>query len=204
MDRRNILRIAFFALAGSLVAPDWSLSQTQSATPSEADRITEALTPRRTRGLAVAPADTKSIEAVDRLKGVRKTRGLSHREQDELHVATQAMPQTDLEIFFAFNSAVVDPKSIATLAALGEALNRDALKGSTIVLGGHTDRKGTPDYNQLLSDRRAQAVAQYLAQNHKVDPARILATGYGFRKLKLPDQPFADANRRVQIVNATK
>ena len=114
------------------------------------------------------------------------------------------MPQLDLEIYFDFNSADVDAKSLPTLNALGEALSRDALRNSTIVIGGHTDRKGTPEYNQSLSDRRAQAVARYLAQTHKIDSGRILATGYGFRKLKLPTQPFAESNRRVQIVNASK
>lgn len=174
------------------------------ASPSEADRITEALQPRRTRGVGGAQIDPKATEAVNRLKEVRQTRGLSCREQDELDSATQSMPQLDLEIYFDFNSADVDANSLPTLNALGEALSRDVLKNSTIVIGGHTDRKGTPEYNQPLSDRRAQAVARYLAETYKINSGRILATGYGFRKLKLPSQPFAESNRRVQIINASK
>lgn len=204
MLRRSIFLLVAALLTCSFAPSQLSRSHAQSATTSEADRIEEALKPRRTRGLGAPTADPKSIEAVDRLMGARKTRGLSHREQDELHEATKAMPQLDLEVYFAFNSVEIDAKSLPSLNALGEALNRDALKNSTIVIGGHTDRKGTPEYNQTLSDRRAQAVVRYLAEHHKIDPGRILATGYGFRKLKMPDQPFADANRRVQIVNAAR
>jgi outer membrane protein OmpA-like peptidoglycan-associated protein len=201
MFRRNF----FLIVAASLLAAvPLSHAAAQSTVVSEVDRITEALMPRRVRGVTAGQVDTKSIQVVDRLKEVRRTRGLSMREQDELHTATQSMPQLDLEVFFAFNSAEIAATSISTLNTLGEALNRDAFKASTFVIGGHTDRKGTPDYNQSLSDRRAQAVAQYLAEKHKIDPARILASGFGFRKLKVPAQPFADANRRVQIANVTR
>jgi outer membrane protein OmpA-like peptidoglycan-associated protein len=203
MLRRSFLRLGSASLASVFVPLQWTRAHSQLATTSEADRIAEALRPRRRRGVVAMPSAPGSIDALDRLKDVRKTRGLSHREQDELHLVTQAMPQLDLEIYFSFNSAEIEPKALPTLSALGEALNRDALKNSTIVIGGHTDRKGTPDINQLLSDRRAQAIARHLSVNYKIVPGRILATGFGFRKLKLPDQPYADANRRVQIVNAT-
>jgi outer membrane protein OmpA-like peptidoglycan-associated protein len=205
MYRRSFLllvSLTFATLVGPFISP--TSVRAQTAASAEADRIEKALTPRRTRGIGVPTVDTKAHDVVDRLMVVRRTRGLSHREQDELHVATEAMPQTDLEIYFSFASAEIDPKSLTTLNGLGELLNRDAFKNNKVVIGGHTDRKGTPDYNQSLSDRRAQAVASFLTANHKVDPARILASGYGFRKLKLPNQPFADANRRVQVVNAAK
>jgi outer membrane protein OmpA-like peptidoglycan-associated protein len=175
----------------------------QTAAKPDAAAITQMLTPRRTRGLGVPVADPKSLEVINRLQAVKRTRGLSLRETDELHDATKAMPQTDLEIFFAFNSAQIDPQSIPLLNALGEALKGDALKSSTIVVGGHTDAKGTAAYNQALSDRRAQAIVDYLSTTHQIAPTRVLATGFGTRKLKVPNDPFAAENRRVQIVNAS-
>ncbi len=202
MFRRSFLLMGSATLV-ALLTPRASVFA-QSSAQTEADRIVEALTPRRRRGGGPAIADQKSLDVVERLKDVRKKRGLSHREQDELHVATQTMPQLDLEITFAFNSAEIDAKALPTLNSLGEALNRDDLKANSIVIGGHTDRKGGADFNQSLSDRRAQAVARYLTETHKIEAGRVLASGYGFRKLKLPSQPFADANRRVQIVNAAK
>jgi OmpA-OmpF porin, OOP family len=44
---------------------------------------------------------------------------------------------------------------------------------------GHTDNKGKPDYNQSLSQRRAEAVAKALATRHGADAKRIVARGLG-------------------------
>ena len=71
----------------------------------------------------------------------------------------------------------------------------------TIVdVAGHTDNVGGADYNQRLSQSRADAVASYLRGNG-VHPARLVAIGYGYR------YPVADndseggrqLNRRVEI-----
>jgi outer membrane protein OmpA-like peptidoglycan-associated protein len=201
MSHRMFLALMPLAVAILLLLPNWTRAVAQSPAVSEADRIAKELTPPKSRSVLGTIVDPKIVEVVERMKTVRKTRGLSHREQDELLAATEAMPQLDLEIYFAFNSSDIDPKSIPTLNALGEALSREAFKSSTIIVGGHTDKKGKVGINQQLSDRRAQSVARYLADTYKIPQERILASGFGFRKLKFPDQPFADGNRRVQIAN---
>jgi OOP family OmpA-OmpF porin len=69
-----------------------------------------------------------------------------------------------------------------------------------IEIGGHTDAKGSDEYNQKLSERRAQSVVQYLV-GHNVDPGRLTSAGYG------ESQPVADnetdegrtLNRRVEL-----
>ena len=66
---------------------------------------------------------------------------------------------------------------------------------------GHTDTTGGEAYNQALSERRAQAVAAYLAQRN-VDPARMATRGYGeTAPLYNPDDTEMKkaANRRVEI-----
>ncbi len=66
---------------------------------------------------------------------------------------------------------------------------------------GHTDTTGSEAYNQALSERRAQAVAAYLAQRN-VDPARMATRGYGeTAPLYNPDDTEMKkaANRRVEI-----
>lgn len=66
---------------------------------------------------------------------------------------------------------------------------------------GHTDTTGSDAYNQALSERRAQAVAAYLAQRN-VDPARMATRGYGeSAPLYNPDDTEMKkaANRRVEI-----
>ena len=69
------------------------------------------------------------------------------------------------------------------------------------MLSGHTDAKGSDDYNQKLSERRAEAVKKYLVEKLKLSPDNLTTAGYGRRDLKNKDNPFAAENRRVQIVN---
>ena len=69
------------------------------------------------------------------------------------------------------------------------------------MLGGHTDAKGTDDYNQKLSERRAETVKRFLIDNYKVSPDLLVTSGYGKAGLKNSADPFAAENRRVEIVN---
>jgi OOP family OmpA-OmpF porin len=69
-----------------------------------------------------------------------------------------------------------------------------------IEIAGHTDSQGGDDYNQGLSERRAQAVLDYFV-SHGVNPGNITVRGYG------ESEPVADnstregraANRRVEL-----
>lgn len=101
-------------------------------------------------------------------------------------------------INFASNSATIDPSSRTVLNALASvALRCDRY---SIEVAGHTDNQGQREPNMQLSQRRADAVANYLAAQG-VDRARLTARGYG------PDRPRLDnataagqaANRRIEF-----
>jgi len=47
-----------------------------------------------------------------------------------------------------------------------------------VELGSHTDSRGSKQYNQELSQKRADAVVEYLV-NKGIDPERLIAKGYG-------------------------
>jgi len=113
-------------------------------------------------------------------------------------------PSIDLEIYFDYKSAEVTPKAVAVLDTLGRALSDARLADDSFLIAGHTDAKGGAAYNLELSQRRAQAVRQFLIANFKVDAQRLVAKGYGLQRLKTPNDPLAAANRRVQIVNLSK
>jgi outer membrane protein OmpA-like peptidoglycan-associated protein len=141
-------------------------------------------------------------QTIERLKTVRLKRGgLTVKERDELYEAARPLPQIALEINFAFDSADLLPDAIPHLDALGQALSRSNLQANNIVISGHTDRKATADYNQKLSERRADAVADYLVKKFSLDRSNLAPAGYGFEKLKNSADPFAAENRRVEIVN---
>ena len=106
------------------------------------------------------------------------------------------MPQ---DILFALDSAAVRSDLRRDLGVV--AGNLQAYPNSTISIEGHTDNTGTANYNRILSQRRANAVADILV-NNGVPPARLYAVGRG------EDEPVASnlsatgraQNRRVEIV----
>jgi outer membrane protein OmpA-like peptidoglycan-associated protein len=166
----------------------------------EVNRIARALTPRVRRGGEVDHSAEQ--QTVERLKNVRLKRGgLNLQERAELYEATRPLPQIALEINFAFDSADLLPDTIPRLDALGQVLSRPNLQSNNMVISGHTDRKGTAEYNLMLSERRAASVVDYLVNKFPLDRANLTAVGYGFDKLKNTADPFSGENRRVEIVN---
>ncbi len=102
------------------------------------------------------------------------------------------------DFWFDVNSATLKPGAYTELQRVSGVLNQ--YPQTTIQIAGHTDSTGSDDYNQQLSERRAEAVKTALA-GFNVDPARMNTIGYG------ESQPIADnnteagrqMNRRVQI-----
>ena len=175
---------------------------------SEGD-ILRALAPEKkplTRGLSVGPqqVDQAAVAAegqfVQKIRG-RSTRSLSFSEREEIAAIVKDKPKIDLEINFDYNSADISTKSLESVQALGRALSSSELKGSTFVVAGHTDAAGGEGYNQDLSERRADAIKRYLVDKYGINGTDLVTVGYGKSKLKDPNQPMAEANRRVQVVN---
>ena len=173
------------------------------------DQIVRALTPGKkaplTRGLSVGPQTSPGLNSdqskfVQNVRG-RATRSLSSAEREEIATMVKDKPKIDLEINFDYNSADVSAKSLSSVQALGRALTNPELKGSTFVVAGHTDAAGGEEYNQGLSERRADAIKRYLVDKYGIAGSDLVTVGYGKSKLKDPGQPMAEANRRVQVVN---
>ncbi len=107
--------------------------------------------------------------------------------------------QTTLRnIFFEFDSYKLKPESITELEQLRSFLLRNPkLK---VEVGGHTDSKGTEQYNQHLSTQRARVVYQYLV-DHGIDKSRLSYKGYGEIQPVQTNKTDAGraANRRTEI-----
>jgi outer membrane protein OmpA-like peptidoglycan-associated protein len=199
-----ILSVATLGAALSL-GTGTALAQTKNVSE---DQILRALAPEKkplTRGLSTGPqVDQTAVAAqgafVKKIRG-RSTRSLSSTEREEIADFVKDKPKIDLEINFEYNSAQISAKSLASIEALGRALSSSDLKGSTFVVAGHTDAAGGEGYNQDLSERRADAIKRYLVDKYGIDATDLVTVGYGKTKLKDPNQPMAEANRRVQVVN---
>ena len=174
------------------------------------EQIIRALVPEKkplTRGLSVGPQQqvdpaTAAAESklVQKVRG-RSTRSLSVSEREEIAAVVKDKPKIDLEINFDYNSADISAKSLPSVQALGRALTNADLKGSTFVVAGHTDAAGGEAYNQDLSERRADSIKRYLVDKCGITGTDLVTVGYGKSKLKDPNQPMSEVNRRVQVVN---
>lgn len=79
-------------------------------------------------------------------------------------------------IFYDFDSASLRPESEVELEKLVDLMNE--FPEVLVELSAHTDRKGSDEYNEDLSRRRAESVVAYLV-NRGIDKGRLSATGYG-------------------------
>ena len=101
-------------------------------------------------------------------------------------------------VTFATGSATISPGFRAILDDVAASLTQ--YPNSLVDVYGHTDTVGSTSSNQALSERRAQAVSNYLT-SRGVNSARIRWMGFGETQLKVPtaDGVNEPLNRRVEI-----
>lgn len=151
-------------------------------------------------GLAVSAVIAGS-DLVTR-KSIVEQLSVSRSEDKGISLVAAEAPRVSFRnIQFAFNSADLAPEAAMQLTELGAALNAAELQAFVFEIVGHTDARGDREYNRALSERRARAVARFLATAGGVDPSRLKVTGRGDLELSLPDRPYAAENRRVEIRN---
>jgi outer membrane protein OmpA-like peptidoglycan-associated protein len=172
-----------------------------------ADQISKALQSKpATRGLSAGgqqvdtAAQAKEATFINSLRN-RSTRSLSLGEREEVAQLAATKPKIDLEIRFDYNSADIAKTSVQAVQELGKALSDPSLKGSTFVVAGHTDAQGTEQYNQGLSERRADTIKKYLTEKYGINGSDLVTVGYGESKPKDAAAPMDPTNRRVQVVN---
>jgi outer membrane protein OmpA-like peptidoglycan-associated protein len=181
-------------------------SQPAAAEEMTAEQLIEALTPPpSTRGLTpseqpqASEADSAFIDTVQ--TRARSLTPLSPEERDRV-AALDSRPKASVHVYFDFNSAAITPKAESQLNdIIGKALGASQFGRTVFVLGGHTDAVGGDEYNQKLSERRANAVKSYLMAKFKLPAENLATAGFGKRDLMDPSHPNAPENRRVQIVN---
>ena len=109
-----------------------------------------------------------------------------------------------LALYFGFDEDEINPRTQRQLQIVAAILKADQAKKLT--LSGHTDSKGTDDYNNQLSMRRAEVVKQFLL-DAGVETAQIVTVGKGSSQPRRPNvtETGADdpdgrrANRRTEI-----
>jgi outer membrane protein OmpA-like peptidoglycan-associated protein len=144
--------------------------------------------------LAQEPSTEDVVKALVPTKKLRGPRGLSIEGEDK-------PPSIDLYIAFEFDSDKLKTEVLLTLRRLGVALKDTRLSSYRFRIAGHTDAKGSAEYNQKLSERRAEAVRNYLVFQYDIEINRIETVGFGKTQLLDPLKPEDGINRRVQVIN---
>lgn len=197
-----MIRQTYLATAVAIVCLAGAMVTAAKAESLSADQIKDGLKVSRTRSLSSSArpmTDAKDLATIKRIAG--KTRSLSAADRQEVAEIASKRPKINLEITFEYNSARLAAQAEPQLNSLGQALTSNELTGAIIMLGGHTDAKGGEEYNQLLSERRAETVKQFLVEKYRIPAANLVTAGYGKKNLKNTADPQAAENRRVEIVN---
>ncbi len=79
-------------------------------------------------------------------------------------------------IYFDFNKATIRPESYPVLDSIAQMLKENP--NIIVEVAGHTDERGSEEYNLKLSQARAEAVVNYLIRKG-IDPSRLIPKGYG-------------------------
>jgi outer membrane protein OmpA-like peptidoglycan-associated protein len=140
-------------------------------------------------GQQAAQAQTLADNAVNRVDTLQNTVA----NLDNYHVVTEAA------VHFGFNK---DNLTKASRDALDQiATGVPNTKGYIITVEGGTDSVGSAEYNYGLSERRADAVIQYLASAHSIPAHKIYLVGLGKDKPVDSNKTRAGraANRRVDV-----
>ncbi len=159
---------------------------------------------------SILSADRAWAEAADAKAEVTRIRRRMQREMDRMQHAMQRIAQTrrdglelvmtldSSEVEFDFNKTELRPRNREVLSRIvGVLLTFDDYG---VQIYGHTDDVGSVEYNQTLSEQRAQVVKDYLVEAG-VDPKVIQTEGFGKTSpiVDGTDDTARQRNRRVEI-----
>lgn len=211
------MRIAHLTLLASTLAlmPAAAMSQQETTNPDDyvcaltgecAEQAQEEAAPAQSGGPRVSATRSFSLAAPSGSTPARTTssrpRQTAAAAPRRPAVATSQPGRVNIRVAFGPGSSVLSAAAQAEVRAFAAALQRPQLASMRFRIEGHTDSSGARATNLNLSQRRAQAVADYLA-SQGVAPTRLEVRGYG------PDRPLpgrgsaARENRRVEAVRIT-
>ena len=163
---------------------------------------------RAQQGIATAQgaADAANQHALAAGQGAERAQGSAqdaYNRVDSLSGVVAGLdtykPLSDVSVTFAFDKAVLTASDKRELD--GIAANLGTTKHYILELTGGTDSTGDAQYNYALSQRRADAVAQYLQSRYNIAPHRFYLVGIGKDKSVASNGSASGRkqNRRVEV-----
>ena len=146
-------------------------------------------------GVAGAAIGYQKDKQIRELREQTQGSGVDVMETDNGQAIMVNLPEG---VTFDVGSATLKPEFRATLDRVADSLKE--YPNSLVDVYGHTDSTGSPQFNQSLSQQRAQTVAGYL-QTQGVAPSRLRSQGFG-ETMPVADNSTLEGrarNRRVEI-----
>ncbi len=196
------------ALAGlTKPAPEtrgFSLARPTAVAPVPAARPTpprgmQRIVTTRVAPPAAAPVRPRRIAARSRAAVVAAAPPASPRFSYAGAPPSVMAPRVDLMLTFDKNSARMTRQAQAEAAVFAQSLLAPELRTMKFTIEGHTDSAGGRAYNLKLSQRRARAVAAFLASKG-VEADRLQVRGMAFDAPRPGQTPDSPDNRRVEAV----
>ncbi|RMD48289.1 MAG: OmpA family protein [Ignavibacteria bacterium] len=104
------------------------------------------------------------------------------------------------KLSFATGSSVISPRYFGLLTKVINAIEK--FPGSKVIVAAYTDGSGKADKNLIISQRRADAVYQYILANSDIGRKRLSSIGYGESKPIASDETAKGSrmNRRIEVI----
>ncbi|AZQ83592.1 peptidoglycan-associated lipoprotein Pal [Colwellia sp. Arc7-635] len=143
-----------------------------------------------------AMAEQKSREAAERVKveAMQRADAIEAKKRQEIEKL-----RSEHIVYFGFDKSTVGNDFSAILDAHAKFLNENT--NVNVLIEGHADERGTPEYNIALGERRAKSIETYL-ENMGVSSSQLSVVSYGEEKPMVKDRSegaFAK-NRRAVLV----
>jgi OOP family OmpA-OmpF porin len=210
-DARRAAEAAEARARADLEAKQRAEEERRKRAAEDARRAAEAAARERAEAEAKQRAEAEARKRADesarqaRQAEAAKAAEEQARKDAEAEVCQKALRTVSSEgvILFSRASAELDRRSLPTLRRLAQAA--ETCPDVSIEIEGHTDAEGIDERNQPLSERRAQAVADYLVERG-VPIERMKAVGYGSSRPVAPNDTRENMarNRRIEFTVKAK
>jgi OOP family OmpA-OmpF porin len=195
----SVICTAAFAL--SFFAPAMAFAQETDASDLSPEELEALFLKQKTRGLVLVPTDVQPAPIDAAPTDATPTDAVAEEMEaapaDATYVELDKSEQVNIQISFDFDSAALREDQKPKLSTLCEVMNAIDIEKFRIV--GHTDASGSADYNQRLSQLRAEEVKRYLVSDCGIADSRLEAVGVGKDFLFDKEDPRSESNRRVEF-----
>ena len=114
------------------------------------------------------------------------------------------LPAFNVDLQFDQDTPIVRPESYQAVGRIADAMVYSDLLPYTFLIVGHVEANGKRESNVILSQRRADAIRDILANTFKISVKRLQSVGLGEEQLLDPSKPTAAVNQQIQIITIGK